>query len=76
MHLRAEDVHVEAELLADGLDVLETFLVVGACATNPDLDLVLVELASDFAKGADDTLECRSDLGWVSVGTMQTTGLR
>lgn len=54
--------HVEAELLSDGLDVLETFLVVGSCATDPDLDLVLVEQRSDLAKCADDTLEGGCDL--------------
>lgn len=43
VHLRAKDVHVEAQLASDGLDVLETFLVVGAGAANPDLHLVLDE---------------------------------
>jgi len=62
VHLRAEDVHVKLELLANSLDVLETFLVVGACTTNPDLGLVLVELRGDFAKSADDTLERGGDL--------------
>ena len=50
--------HLEAELLADGLDVLEAFLVVGAGATDPDLDLVLNEERCDFADGADDAFEC------------------
>lgn len=62
MHLRTKDVHVEAELLADGLDVLETLLVVRTSATDPDLDLVLVEQRSDFAKCADDALESGCDL--------------
>lgn len=62
VHLRAENVHVEIEFLADGLDVLETFLVVGTCATDPDLDLVLVEERRDFAKGTNNALECACDL--------------
>ena len=44
------------------LDVLETFLVVGACTTDPDLDVVLVEDGSDLTQSADDTLECGGNL--------------
>lgn len=62
VHLRAEDLHAQAQLGADGLDVLETFLVVGTGAADPDLDLVLDEEGRDFAEGADDTLECACDL--------------
>ena len=62
MHLGAEDVHVEAELDADGLDVLEALLVVGTGATDPDLDLVLDEERGDLAESADDSLESRGDL--------------
>lgn len=58
MHVGAVHVHVELEFLADGLDVLEAFLVIGACAANPDLDLVLIQGRGEFSKGADDTLEC------------------
>ena len=54
--------HVEAELDADGLDVLETLLVVGTGAADPDLDVVLDEERSDLAESADDTLESRGDL--------------
>ena len=54
--------HVEAELDADGLDVLETLLVVRTGATHPDLDVVLDEEGSDLAESADDTLESRGDL--------------
>jgi hypothetical protein len=68
VHLRAEDVHVKAELDADGLDVLETLLVVGTGATDPDLDLVLDELGSDLTESADDTLESGGDLlNFVSI---------
>lgn len=63
VHLRAEDVHVEAELDADGLDVFEALLVVGAGAAHPDLHLVLVEQRRDLAQGADDALEGGGDLG-------------
>ena len=62
VHLGTENVHVEAELDADGLDVLETLLVVGAGATDPDLDVVLDEERSDLAESADDTLESGSNL--------------
>lgn len=57
VHLGAVDVHVEAELLTNILDVLQPLLVVGAGTTDPDLDLVLDELGSNFPQGADDTLE-------------------
>jgi hypothetical protein len=67
VHLRAEDVHVEAELDADGLDVLETFLVVRTGATDPDLDLVLDDERSDLAESANDTLEGGGDLFRVSA---------
>jgi hypothetical protein len=43
VHFRAEDVHVEIQLFTHSLDVLETFLVIGTGATDPDLDFVLVE---------------------------------
>ena len=62
VHLWAEYVHVEVKLLADGLDVLETFLVVGTCSADPDLDLVLVEKRCDLTESANDTLECACDL--------------
>jgi len=62
VHLRAEDLHAQAQLRADGFDVLETLLVVGTGAADPDLDLVLDEERGDFAEGADDTLECACDL--------------
>jgi hypothetical protein len=62
VHLGAEDVHVKAELDADSLDVLETLLVVGTGAANPDLDLVLNEERCDLTESANDTLESGSDL--------------
>lgn len=74
VHLGAEDVHVEAELDADGLDVLETLLVVGAGAADPDLDLVLVEERSDLAESADDTLESGGDLWWILLAKVQVSG--
>lgn len=62
VHLGAEDVHVEAELDADVLDVLETLLVVGTSAADPDLDVVLDEEGSDLAESANDTLESGGNL--------------
>lgn len=58
VHLGTEDLHVKTKLNADGLDVLETLLVVGTGTTDPDLDVVLDEERSDLAEGANDTLEC------------------
>lgn len=69
VHLGAEDVHVELELLADGLDVLETFLVVGAGTADPDLDVVLNKERGNLAKGADDTLEGGGNVGEVGNTT-------
>jgi hypothetical protein len=66
VHFRPKDVHVQSQLLSDGLDVLQAFLVVGASAANPDLDLVLVEQWCNFAQSADDTLESCSNLRKVS----------
>ena len=62
VHLWAENVHVQAQFLANGLDVLETFLVVGSGTTHPDLDLVLDKKLCDSTESADDTLECACDL--------------
>lgn len=58
MHLRPIHVHIQLELCSDTLDVAKTFLVVGASATDPDLDFVLNEGGGYFAESADDTLEC------------------
>lgn len=69
VHLGAVDVHIEAELLSDALDVLETLLVVGTSTTDPDLDVVLDEERGDFPKGADDTLEGGRDVGEVGNTT-------
>lgn len=54
--------HVQAKLDTDRLDVLETFLVVGTGATDPDVDVVLDEERCDFTDGTDDTLERGCDL--------------
>lgn len=54
--------HVQFELFANGFDVLETFLKVGTCATNPDLHIVLDEGRRKLSKGANDTFERRCDL--------------
>ena len=54
--------HVQAKLNTDRLDVLETFLVVGTGATDPDVDVVLDEERCDLTDGADDTLERGCDL--------------
>jgi len=73
VHLRTEDVHVELKLVTGSLDVFETFLVVGASTTDPDLDLVLLEKSSDLTKSTDDTLEGGGDLeytcqSWLRYG--------
>lgn len=61
--------HVETQLLTDGLDVLETLLVVGTRTADPDLHLVLNEHGGDLADGADDTLEGGGDVGEVGNTT-------
>ena len=43
VHIWTIDMHVELELLAYSFDVLETFLVIWACTTDPDLDFVFVK---------------------------------
>lgn len=50
--------HVELQLFTNGFDVLETFLVVGACTADPDLHFVLNERWGELAEGADDAFEC------------------
>jgi hypothetical protein len=69
VHLGTKDVHVELELLTDGLDVLQTLLVVGASTADPDLDVVLDKERSDLTKGTDDTLESGGDVGEVGNTT-------
>lgn len=54
--------HVQLEFLADGLDILQTLLIVGTCSTNPDRGLVLNQCGCEFPQGANDTLESGSDL--------------
>ena len=75
VHLGAVDVHVETELLADALDVLETLLVVGTSTTDPDLDVVLDEEGCDLPEGADDTLESGSNVGEVGNTTTDEENL-
>jgi len=58
VHLRPVNMHIQLQLLADALDVSETFLVVGTSAAHPDLDLVLDKGGSDLTERADDTFEC------------------
>lgn len=69
MHLGSVHVHVETQLLTDGLDVLQTLLVVGTGTTDPDLDLVLVQDGGNLTQSADDTLEGRGDVGEVGNTT-------
>lgn len=69
VHLRAVDVHVEAKLLTNSLDVLKTLLVVGTSTTNPDLDLVLVQDRGNLTQSADDTLEGGGNVGEVGNTT-------
>lgn len=75
MHLRAKHVHVEAQLLANGLDVLETLLVVGTSTADPDLDLVLVQDGGNFAESTDNTLECGCNVGEIGNTTTNEENL-
>lgn len=58
--------HVESKLHAHRFDVLKALLVVGAGATDPDLNVVVVQGGRDFAQGPNDTLEGRCDVCKVS----------
>ena len=69
VHLGAVNVHVEAELNADGLDVLQTLLVVGTGTANPNLDLVLNQDGGELADGANDTLEGGGNVGEIGNTT-------
>jgi hypothetical protein len=75
VHLGTEDVHVELELLTDGLDVLETLLVVRASTADPDLDVVLDKERGDLTEGTDDTLEGGGDVGEVGNTTTDEQNL-
>lgn len=70
MHVWPIYVHVELQLLAHGFDVFQTFLIVGACPTDPDLDFVFDKSRGEFAKSTDDAFECGCNLTThVSIGT-------
>lgn len=75
VHLGTEDVHVELELLTDGLDVLETLLVVRTSTADPDLDVVLDEERSNLTEGTNDTLEGRGNVGEVGNTTTDEENL-
>ena len=62
VHIWPIHMHVQFELFTDGLDVLETFLEVGTCAADPDLDFVFDEGWGELSEGTNDTLESRRDL--------------
>ena len=62
MHVWSVDVHVQFELLADCLDVLEAFLEIGTRAANPYLNFVLDEGWGKLSEGTNDTFESRRDL--------------
>ena len=49
--------HIELQLLTNRLDVLETFLVIGAGTADPDLNFVFDQGTCKFPESADDTLE-------------------
>ena len=62
VHVWPVDVHVQFELLADGLDVLEAFLEIGTRAANPYLNFVLDEGWGELPEGTNDTFKGRRDL--------------
>ena len=62
MHVRAIDVHIELQFLPDGLDVLQTLLIIGTSSTDPDLNIVLYKNRSKFTESTDDTLESGRNL--------------
>lgn len=62
VHIWPVNMHVQFELLTDGLDILEAFLEIRTCAADPDLNFVLNEGWGELSKGTNDTLERRRDL--------------
>lgn len=54
--------HVELELFANGLDILQSFLVIGTCAANPDGSLVLNQRWGKLPEGSDNTLKSGRNL--------------
>lgn len=62
MAFRPVDVHVKLQLLPDGLDVLQTLLVVGSSAADPDLNFVLHQYLSELTERTYNTLESRSNV--------------
>lgn len=62
MHIWPVNMHIQFELLTDGLDILEAFLEIGTCAPDPDLNFMLDESWGVLSEGSNDTLERRRDL--------------
>ena len=62
VHVWPVDVHIQFELLTDGLDILEAFLEIGTRAANPYLNFVLDEGWGELSEGTNDTFESRRDL--------------
>jgi len=57
MHLRAIYMHIQLQLCTNGLDVLETLLIIGSCTTNPDLHFMFDKSTRDFAERANNAFE-------------------
>lgn len=66
VHIWTINMHVQLELLSNGLDVLQALLEVGTRSANPDRGLVLDQRRCKFSQSTNDTLESGSDLENVS----------
>lgn len=64
VHIGTINMHIKLQLLANGLDVFETLLIIGSRSTNPDLNFVLDERAGDLSQCANDAFKCRCNLGY------------
>lgn len=75
VHLRAKDLGLQTQLLSSSLHVLKTLLVVGTGTTDPDLNVVLVQLSGIIPQSTDDTLEGAGNIGEVGNTTTNEENL-
>ncbi|KAG5298626.1 hypothetical protein I7I48_08135 [Histoplasma ohiense] len=69
MHLRPVNMHIKTQLLANGLDVLQALLIIGAGPSHPDLHFMLHKDGRHLPQRANNALEGRRDVGEVRNAT-------
>ena len=57
VHIWTVNMHVQFQFFADSFNILEAFLEVGTCTSDPDLDFVLDKSRGELSEGTNDTLE-------------------